>query len=57
MIRRGALTDEAHRRRNVVERCANLLKQRRGVTTRYEERAPNYRTMVIIPSLMTWLTA
>jgi transposase len=40
-----------------VERCANLLKQRRGVTTRYEEGAPNYRAMVIIPSMMTWLTA
>lgn len=53
MIRRGELTDEAYRRRNVVERCANLFKQRRGAATRYEERAANYRAMVIIPSLMT----
>ena len=48
---------EAYRRRNVVERCVNRLKQWRGVATRYEKRAVNYRAMVIIASLMIWLTA
>jgi len=35
----------------------NRLKQWRGVAARYEKRAANYRAMVIIASLMTWLTA
>ncbi len=48
---------EAYRRRNVVERCVNRLKQWRGVATRYEKRAVNYRAMVIIASLIIWLTA
>ena len=48
---------EAYRRRNVVERCVNRLKQWRGVATRYEKHVVNYRAMVIIASLMIWLTA
>jgi len=35
---------------NVVERCVNRLEKWRGVATRYEKRAVNYRTMVIIAS-------
>ena len=46
---------EAYRRRNAVERCVNRLKQWRGVATRYEKRAANYRAMVVIASLMIWL--
>lgn len=42
-------------RRNVVERCVNRLKQWRGVATRYEKRVANYRAMVVIAALMTWL--
>jgi transposase len=48
---------EAYRGRNVVERCVNRLKQWRAVATRYEKRAANYRAMVVIASLMIWLTA
>ncbi len=48
---------EACRKRNVVERCVNRLKQWHGVATRYEKRAVNYRAMVIIASLMIWLAA
>ena len=44
-------------RRNVVERCVNRLKQWRGVATRYEKRAANYRAMVVIAALMIWLAA
>ncbi len=47
---------EAHRRRNVVERCVGRLKQWRGVATRYEKRAANYRAVVLVASLMIWLT-
>jgi transposase len=41
--------------RNVVERCVNRLKQWRGIATRYEKRAVNYRAAVIITALMLWL--
>ena len=44
-------------RRNVVERCVGRLKQWRGVATRYEKRALNYRAMVVIAALVIWLTA
>jgi transposase len=37
----------------VVERCANRLKQWRGVATRYEKQAANYRAMVVIAVLAT----
>jgi len=42
----------------VVERCVNKLKQWRGIATRcYEKRAVNYRAMVVIASLMMWLSS
>jgi transposase len=44
-------------RRNVVERCLNRLKQRRGIATRYEKRAVNYRAAVVIAALMIWLAS
>lgn len=56
--RRPGFDREAYRRRNVVERCVNnKLKQWRSVATRYEKRAVNYRAMVIIASLMMWLSS
>jgi transposase len=42
-------------RRNVVERCINRLKQWRGLATRYEKRAANYRAMIVIASIVIWL--
>ena len=39
----------------MVERCVNRLKQWRGIATRYEKRAVNYRAAVIIAALMLWL--
>jgi transposase len=39
----------------VVERCFNRLKHLRAVATRFEKRAVNYRAMVVIASLLTWL--
>lgn len=44
-------------KRNVVERCVNRLKQWRGIATRYEKRAVNYRAAVLVVSLMIWLTS
>jgi transposase len=48
---------ERYRRRNVVERCVNRLKQWRGLATRFEKRAANYRALVIVAALMIWLGA
>jgi transposase len=46
---------QRYRGRNVVERCINKLKQWRGVATRYDKRAVNYRATVTIAALMIWL--
>lgn len=48
---------EHYKRRNVVERCVNKLKRWRGVATRYEKRAANYRAVVVIATLMIWLAS
>jgi transposase len=53
--RKPGFDANAYRRRNVVERCVNRLKQWRGIATRYEKRAVNYRAMVVIAALMVWL--
>jgi len=53
--RKPAFDKETYRRRNVVERCVNRLKQWRGIATRFEKRAANYRGMVVIAALMIWL--
>ncbi len=44
-------------RRNVVERCVNRLKQWRGIATRYDKRAANYRAAVVVAALMIWLNS
>jgi transposase len=44
-------------RRNVVERCINWLKQWRGLATRYEKRALNYRAMLVLAAIVIWLDA
>ena len=44
-------------KRNVAERCVNRLKQWRGVATRYEKRAANYRAMAVIAALMIRLSS
>jgi transposase len=53
--RKPAFDKEVYRRRNVVERCVNRLKQWRGIATRFEKRATNYRAMVVVAALMMWL--
>jgi transposase len=55
--RKPGFDANAYRRRNVVERCVNRLKQWRGIATRYEKRAVNYRAMVVIAALMVWLAS
>jgi transposase len=53
--RKPTFRKETYRRRNVVERCINRLKQWRGIATRFEKRAVNDRAMVVVASLMIWL--
>jgi transposase len=53
--RRTRFDKAAHRRRNVVERLVNRLKQFRRVATRYEKGAINYLAMLTIASIVCWL--
>lgn len=46
----------AYRGRNVVERCFNRLKQWRGVATRYDKLARNYRAGIVLASILLWTT-
>lgn len=50
-----AFDQATYKRRNVVERAINRLKQWRGLATRYEKRALNYRAMVVIASILIWV--
>ncbi len=45
---------ELYKQRNVVERCFNRLKQWRGIATRYDKTARNYRGGVLLASLILW---
>jgi transposase len=44
-----------YRTRNRIERLINRCKQFRRLTTRYEKRAANYRTMWLIAVCLLWL--
>lgn len=45
-----------YRRRNVVERCFNRLKQNKALATRYDKLARHYQAIVTIACLRLWLT-
>jgi hypothetical protein len=50
---RPLVFDQAiYARRNVVERCINRLKQCRGLASRYEKRALNYRAMLVLAAIV-----
>lgn len=46
---------EKYQGRNVVERSFNLMKQWRGLATRYDKLAITYRAGVMIAAILTWL--
>jgi putative transposase len=46
-----------YKQRNVVERSYCTLKQWRGLATRYDKHAINYRGAVILNSILVWLDA
>lgn len=52
-----AFDKTTYARRNVVECGINRLKQWRGLATRYEKRAVNFRAMVVIASIVIWLAS
>jgi len=49
-----AFDEEIYKRRNVVERYFNRLKQWRGIATRYDKTAQNYRGGVLLAGLILW---
>jgi transposase len=46
---------EAYRRRNVVERCINWLKESRALATRFDKLAVNYLTTIKLAMLQRYL--
>ncbi len=50
-----AFDKQLYKRRNVVERCFNRLKQCRSLATRYDKTATSYRATVTIAALLQWL--
>jgi transposase len=50
-----ALDTETYRRRNVVERCVNWLKECRAVATRFDKLAVNYLATVTLAILQRYL--
>ena len=53
--RRVRFDKAAYRKRHVVERLVNRLKQFRRVATRHEKRAVNYLAMLTIAAIVLWL--
>jgi Transposase and inactivated derivatives len=49
-----AFDKQLYKRRNVVERCFNRLKQWRGIATRYDKTAESYQAAVTLASLLMW---
>lgn len=48
---------EQYKRRNVVERCFNRLKQWRAIATRYDKLASHYQACLTIAMFMLWLNS
>ena len=46
---------QIYQERNVVERTFNRLKQWRGIATRYDKHARNYRAGIVLASILIWL--
>src|SRR5699024_8947317 len=46
---------ELYKDRNVVERAFGLMKQWRGLATRYDKLAVTYRAGVVLAAILVWL--
>ena len=51
-----AFDEDAYRDRNVVERSFALVKQWRGLATRYDKLAITYRAAAVLHAALTWAT-
>jgi transposase len=49
------IDSETYKRRNVVERAFNRLKQWRGIATRYDKTAVNYLGGILLTSIVLWI--
>lgn len=49
--RRGSFEQSYYRKRNIIERLINRLKQFRRIATRYEKRAANFSAMITVASI------
>ncbi|WP_443065509.1 hypothetical protein [Streptomyces sp. NBC_00557] len=45
---------DAYKRRNVVERCLNKLKQWRGIAARYDKTIESYQAAATLAALLMW---
>ncbi len=54
--RRPAFDEDAYKDRNVVERSFALIKQWRGIATRYDKLAITYRAGAVLHACLTWAT-
>lgn len=50
-----AFDREIYKRRNVIERCFNRLKQFRAPATRYDKTVSSYTAVVTIACILLWL--
>ena len=50
-----SLDTQAYKGRNVVERSFNTAKQWRGLATRFDKHAINYRAAAVLSAVITWL--
>ncbi|MFF9063123.1 IS5 family transposase [Streptomyces sp. NPDC014882] len=50
-----AFDKQLYKKRNVVERCFNRLKQYHAIATRYDKTRESYQAAVTIASLLLWL--
>ena len=48
---KGTFNKQIYRKRNIVERLINRLKQFRRIATRYEKRAANFSAMIVLASI------
>lgn len=49
--RRGPFNKDHYRKRNIIERLINRLKQFRRIATRYEKRAANFSAMITVAAI------
>ena len=46
---------QTYRDHKLIERTFNRLKQSRGIVTRYDKHARNYRAGIVLASILIWL--